>query len=209
MMSVLIWICDVVYILCVRPHICDIFVQSLWQHRACDLRWLERGGGDREQLRKLTLAHLNLTVSAAIVNGRHDNCLHYLSPVGDVCTLPLLSCQRISPLPWPRSTFKFVRNATAWLLHPTKRDEKKRKENRKKLLSLKVNNTKQHKTLKWTKLSIPDKSQVTTAANNVQNATTLLQNTVSLMNLIDGREEIKSFIFSHSYHIRLSQVQNT
>lgn len=41
----------------------------------------------------------------------------YFSPIGDMCTLPPLSCQRISPLPWPRSAF--VRYTTAGLLHPT------------------------------------------------------------------------------------------
>ena len=55
-----------------------------------------RDGGE---LRKLTLAHLNPKISTAEVNGGHDNCLHYRSPVGDVWTLPLLSRQRVSPLP--------------------------------------------------------------------------------------------------------------
>lgn len=74
-------------------------------------------------MEKLPSERLSRSMSAAMLNGRHDNCLHYFSPVGDVRTLPPLSCQRVSPLPQPRSAFKFVRNATAGLLHPTARGE--------------------------------------------------------------------------------------
>lgn len=117
---VLIWMCDVDYIFVfVPPHmwrICAVSMttQSMWSQVV-----KEEEMRARRELRTLTLAHLNPTISAAKLNGRYDNCLHYLSPVGDVGTLPLLSCQRVSPLPWPRSTFKFVWNSTARLLHPT------------------------------------------------------------------------------------------
>ena len=115
-------------------HIRDVFAQSLWQHTSMWFQVVrEEKTRDGGELRKLTLAHLNPRISAAEVNGGHDNCLHYLSPVGDVWTLPLLSRQSVSPLPWPRSTFDLVRNATARLLHPTERREKrKRKEKKRK-----------------------------------------------------------------------------
>lgn len=159
-MYVLIWMCDVDCIsVRVPPHmwrVCAVSMttQSMWS------QVVKEEMRDDGELRKLTLTHLNPTISAAKLNGRHDNCLHYLSPVGDVCTLPLLSCQRVSPLPWPRSTFKFVRNATARLLHPTKRREDERREERRReeevirVCWLKVweanTITRRHKAPKWT-----------------------------------------------------------
>lgn len=123
--------CDCDYIcvcVCVLPHMWRTWAVSM----TTQSMWSQEDRRDRGELRKLTLPHLNPTMRAAELNSRYDNCLHCLSPVGDVCTLPPLSCQRVSPRPWPRSTFKFVRNATARLLHPTWRGRRTKKEKRRR-----------------------------------------------------------------------------
>ena len=167
----------------------DVFAQSLWQHRSMWFQVVrEEKTRDGGELRKLTLAHLNPKISTAEVNGGHDNCLHYRSPVGDVWTLPLLSRQRVSPLPWPRSTFDLVWNTTARLLHPTKRreekrreqkrrEEKRREEKRKKVTpGFKteiggVNNiTRQHEARSELSSSLPDGCQIITGAKKNKGA---------------------------------------
>ncbi len=110
-----------------------------------------------------------------------------------------------------------------------RREEKRREEKRREEKMIQVSQIKvsrwtssQDNIKQWSELSgsLPDRCQIVTGAKkrkkerkkctmhlNYSKLQSLIQ--VKDQNLSEGCEEIKSSIFSHSYHIRLSQVQNT
>lgn len=150
--------------LLVRWRVCTV---SMTTHNMWFQVVKEEEKRDRGKLRKLTVALLNPTISPAKLNCRYDNCLHRLPPVGNVRTLPLLPCKRVSPRPWSCGAFKFVWNSTARLLHPTWREENRREQEMTQICWLKVGRQtpSQNNTKHWRELSgsLPDKCQIITA----------------------------------------------